>query len=609
MKKTLESRKFVFFTLFFITGIIFIIKLFLLQVVQDKYKLSADNNVLRYVTQYPPRGVVFDRTGKLMVYNEAAYDLLVVPKQVKAFDTAEFCRLLDITPEEVRQNIRRAKNFSMVKPSVFLEQLSKEDFGALDEVLFKFPGFFVQLRTIRKYDSPTAAHVLGYTGEVNNRDIERDPYYKMGDYIGLTGLEKSYETVLRGRKGMKIKLVDVHNREMGSYQDGKYDSAAIAGKNITISIDAEVQEYAEKLMRFKKGSIVAIEPSTGEILVMVSSPSYDPNLLVGRGRSKSFAKLNQDTLKPLFNRAAQAQYPPGSTFKTINTLIGLQEGVLNESTRYGCSGVSTTPIACSHNHPAPLDLLHAIEQSCNPYFWQVFRSILEQRKFRTMQDSYNYWRDLVTSFGLGSVLEGDVVDQAKGNLPKSSYYDKYYGPKGWRAITIRSLAIGQGEVEETPLQLANLAATIANRGFYHPPHLLKAVEGDPAPAEKFEKKIAPKIASTYYNTLVEGMSLVYQGSGGSARYYKIDSVECCGKTGTSQNPHGKNHSVFIAFAPRDNPKIAIACVVENSGYGATWAAPIASLVMEKYLKRKIKQTATEERMMNAYLLDAGEPGD
>lgn len=609
MKKTLESRKFVFFTLFFITGIIFIIKLFLLQVIQDKYKLSADNNVLRYVTQYPPRGVVFDRNGKLMVYNEAAYDLLVVPKQVKAFDTAEFCRLLDITPEEVRQNIRRAKNFSMVKPSVFLEQLSKEDFGALDEVLFKFPGFFVQLRTVRKYDSPTAAHVLGYTGEVNNRDIERDPYYKMGDYIGLTGLEKSYETILRGRKGMKIKLVDVHNREMGSYQEGKYDSAAIAGKNITISIDAEVQEYAEKLMRFKKGSIVAIEPSTGEILVMVSSPSYDPNLLVGRGRSKSFAKLNQDTLKPLFNRAAQAQYPPGSTFKTINTLIGLQEGVLNESTRYGCSGVSTTPIACSHNHPAPLDLLHAIEQSCNPYFWQVFRSILDQRKFRTMQDSYNYWRDLVTSFGLGSVLEGDVVDQAKGNLPKSAYYDKYYGPKGWRAITIRSLAIGQGEVEETPLQLANLAATIANRGFYHPPHLLKAVEGDPAPAEKFEKKIVPKIASTFYNTLVEGMSLVYQGSGGSARYYKIDSVECCGKTGTSQNPHGKNHSVFIAFAPRDNPKIAIACVVENSGYGATWAAPIASLVMEKYLKRKIKQTATEERMMNAYLLDAGEPGD
>lgn len=601
MKKTLESRKFVFFTLFIIAGLAFIIKLFLLQVVQVQYKLSADNNVLRYVTQYPPRGVVFDRNGKLMVFNEAAYDLLIVPKQVTAFDTLEFCRLLDITVEEVRQNIRKARNYSMFKPSIFLEQLSKEDFGYLDEVLFKFPGFFVQLRTIRKYDSPTAAHVLGYIGEVNNRDIERDPYYKMGDYIGMSGLEKSYESILKGKKGIKIKLVDVHNREMGSYQDGKYDSAAVAGKNVTISIDAELQAYGEKLMRFKKGSIVAIEPSTGEILVMVSSPSYDPNLLVGRVRSKNFAKLNQDTLKPLFNRAIQAQYPPGSTFKTLSTLIGLQEGVLHTYTRYMCYGVGTTPIPCSHNHPAPLDLLHAIEQSCNPYFWQVFKSILDQDKFKTMQESYNYWRDLVTSFGVGTILESDVVDQANGNLPKDTYYDKYFGKTGWRTLTIRSLAIGQGEVEETPLQMANIAATIANRGYYHPPHLLKAVEGDVQAAAKFEKKIYPKIASDYYQTLIDGMELVYEGGG--ARWYKIDSVACCGKTGTSQNPHGKNHAVFIAFAPKDNPKIAVACVVENSGYGATWAAPIASLIMEKYLKGEVKQKATEERMLNAYLLN------
>jgi penicillin-binding protein 2 len=604
MKKTLESRKFVFFTLFIIVGLAFIIKLFLLQVVQVRYKLSADNNVLRYVTQYPPRGVVFDRKGELMVYNEAAYDLLIVPKMVTAFDTLEFCRLLDISIEEVRQNIKKARNYSMFKPSIFLEQLSKEDFGYLDEVLFKFPGFFVQLRTIRKYDSPTAAHILGYTGEVNNRDIERDPYYRMGDYIGLSGLEKSYESILRGKKGIKIKLVDVHNREMGSYQDGKYDSAAVAGKNITISIDAELQAYGEKLMQFKKGSIVAIEPSTGEILVMVSSPSYDPNLLVGRSRSKAFAKLNQDTLKPLFNRASQAQYPPGSTFKTLSTLIGLQEGVLHTYTRYGCNGVSTTPIACSHNHPAPLDLLNAIMVSCNPYFWQVFKSILDQKKFHTMQEAYNYWRDLVSSFGVGSVLEGDVVDQANGNLPKDTYYDKYYGKNGWKPITIRSLAIGQGEVEETPLQMANIAATIANRGYYHPPHLLKAVEGDTEPAAKFEKKIYPKIASEYYQTLIDGMALVYQGDGGTARYYRIDSVECCGKTGTSQNPHGKNHAIFIAFAPKDNPKIAVACVVENSGYGATWAAPIATLIMEKYLKGEIKQKVTEERMLNAYLLNS-----
>jgi penicillin-binding protein 2 len=603
MKKTLESRKFVFFTLFIIVGLAFIIKLFLLQVVEVRYKLSADNNVLRYVTQYPPRGVVFDRKGELMVYNEAAYDLLVVPKMLTAFDTLEFCRLLDISIDEVRSNIKKAKNYSMFKPSIFLEQLSKEDFGYLDEVLFKFPGFFVQLRTIRKYDSPTAAHVLGYTGEVDNNDIERDPYYKMGDYIGLTGLEKAYEPILRGKKGMKIKLVDVHNREMGSYQDGRYDSAAVPGKNITISIDASLQAYGEKLMQNKRGSIVAIEPSTGEILVMVSSPSYDPNLLVGRGRSKAFAKMYQDTLKPLFNRACQAQYPPGSTFKTTSTLIGLQEGVLHLSTRYPCHGVTTTPIACSHNHPAPLDLLRAIEMSCNPYFWAVFKSILDQRKFHTMQEAYNYWRDLVSSFGIGSILEGDVVDQSDGNLPKDTYYDKYYGKNGWKPITIRSLSIGQGEVEETPLQMANLAATIANRGYYHPPHLLKDVEGDTKAAEKFEKKIYPKIATEYYQTLIVGMDLVYQGDAGTARAYKIDSVQCCGKTGTSQNPHGKNHAVFICFAPKDNPKIAVACVVENSGYGATWAAPIATLIMEKYLKGAIKQKATEQRMLDAYLLD------
>jgi len=373
MKRTLESRKYVFITLFIIIGLTYIIRLFLLQVIQDEYKLSAENNVLRYVTQYPPRGVVYDRSGKLMVYNEAAYDLLVVPKMVRSFDTVEFCRILDLEIEEVRQNLRKARNFSLFKPSVFLEQISKEEFGYLDEVLYKFPGFFVQLRTIRKYDTPTAAHVLGYIGEVNNRDIERDPYNKMGDYIGKSGLEKSYEKILRGKKGIKIRLVDVHNREMGSYQGGKYDSSAVAGKNITISIDAEVQAYAENLMRFKRGSIVAIEPSTGEILVMVSTPSYDPNMLVGRARSRNYALLNQDSMKPLFNRATQAQYPPGSTFKTINTLIGLQEGVLHPSTRYGCSGVGSSPIPCSHDHYSPLDLNHAIEQSCNPYFWRVFR--------------------------------------------------------------------------------------------------------------------------------------------------------------------------------------------------------------------------------------------
>jgi penicillin-binding protein 2 len=607
LKKNLERRKFVFFTMFIVTGAAFLIKLILLQVIQEEYKLSAENNVLRYVTQYPPRGAMFDRNGKLMVFNEAAYDLLVIPKEVKPFDTLELCRLLDITPEDVRATLKKARLYSMVKPTIFLEQLSKEDFAYLEEVMFKFPGFYVQLRTVRKYETPIAANVLGYIGEVDKKDIDKDPYYRQGDYIGKSGVEKAHEDILRGKKGVKIRLVDVHNREMGSYKDGRYDSNSVPGKNVILGLDAELQAYGEQLMRNKRGSIVAIEPSTGEIIVMVSNPSYDPNLLVGRQRSKNYAMLTQDPMIPLFNRATQAQYPPGSTFKTIETLIGLQEGVLNIDTRYGCNGPGTVPIACSHNHPAPLSLLPAIEMSCNPYFWQVFKSILDQRKFTTMQDAYMYWRDLVASFGVGGILEGDIPDQANGNLPKDTYFDRYYGKKGWRTITIRSLSIGQGEVEMTPLQLANLAATIANRGYYYPPHFLREVEGDPEYTKMYQKKIYTKISPDYFTTLVQGMNLVYQGESGTARYYRIDSVSSCGKTGTAQNPHGKNHSIFICFAPKDNPKIAVACVVENSGYGATWAAPIATLIMEKYLKGEIKQKAAEERMMNAYLLDDQPP--
>ncbi|MBW6459537.1 MAG: penicillin-binding protein 2 [Bacteroidales bacterium] len=588
---------------FIVIGLIFLIKLFLLQVVQDQYKLSADNNVFRYVIQYPPRGVIYDRNGNLMVYNEAAYDLLVIPRQVKTFDTLEFCRILNITPEDVTQRIRKARSYSQFKPSVFLEQLSKEEFAYLEEVLFKFPGFYVQLRSMRNYDSPIAAHALGYIGEVDNRDIERDTYYRQGDYIGRSGIEKAYEPILRGRKGIKIRLVDVHNREMGSYQDGKYDSTALPGKNIMISIDAELQAYAEQLMRNKRGSIIAIEPSSGELLVMVTAPAYDPNLLVGRARGRNFMALNQDPMKPLFNRAILGQYPPGSTFKVVNALIGLHEGVLHDYTRFGCRGVSTTPIPCSHNHHSPLDLMQAIEQSCNPYFWEVYKAILNQNKFTSMQDSYNYWREMILSFGIGTHLETDIPDIEDGNVPEDRYFDRYYGKKGWRPITIRSLSIGQGEIEMTPLQLANLAATIANRGYYYPPHFLKEIEGEGKPADRFDHKVHPNVSPAHFQMIVDAMGLVYQGGSGSARWYRIDGVECCGKTGTSQNPHGKNHSVFIAFAPKDNPRIAIAAVIENSGYGATWAAPIATLVMEKYLNGEVKLKMTEERMMNANLLD------
>jgi penicillin-binding protein 2 len=602
MKKALERRKFVMFAIFFAVGIIFIIRLFILQVWSDEYKLSADNNVLRYVTQYPSRGLVYDRNGKLLIYNEAAYDIMVLPKQLEDFDTLELCRLLHIDKEEVRKRLKAARIYSPYKPSIFLEQVSKEDFSYFEEKMFKYPGFYVQARTLRQYPNPIAAHVLGYIGEVDNTIMEKEPYYKMGDYIGKSGIEKWHEEVLRGKKGIKIKLVDVHNREMGSFQEGRYDTLATPGKNIRMTLDADLQAYAELLMNNKKGGIVAIEPSTGEVLVMVSAPDYDPNLLVGRIRAQNFRSLSIDTLKPLFNRAIMAQYPPGSSFKTINTLIGLQEGVLDINTTYGCRGVGTTPIACSHNHASPLSLLHAIEQSCNPYFWAVYKSILDQRKFATMQESYMHWRDYVVSFGVASILPGDILDQAKGVLPTDAYFNKYYGLKGWRPITIRSLSIGQGEVQLTPLQLANVAATIANRGFYYPPHLLRCVEGEASPSAEYSQKVTPKIDRRYFDILVEGMRLVYEGDHGSARWYKMDSISSCGKTGTAQNPHGENHSVFMCFAPVENPQIAVAVVVENAGYGATWAAPIATLIMEKYIRGRVKQTATEERMIKADLI-------
>lgn len=603
MYKAYEQRKIIIIITIVVVGIVYVIRLLFLQVLDSEYKISAENNVLRYITVTPPRGSIFDRNGKLIVYNESSYDLYVIPKQVKNMDTLEFCQLLEIEKEEFIERLQKARNYSHYKPSIFLEQLSREDFAYLQEKLFKFSGFFFQASRIRNYTYPVGAHLLGYVGEVDKRDIERAPYYKQGDYIGKSGIEKVYEEVLRGKKGLRIVMVDVFNREKGSYQNGKYDSAAVAGKNLYLTLDLELQRYGEQLMQHKKGSIVAIEPATGGILALVSSPAYDPNLLIGRERTKNFVALSIDTLKPLFNRATMAQYPPGSTFKTVNTLIGLQEGVLFEETAYPCRGVSTTPIPCSHNHHSPLTLLHAIEQSCNPYFWAVFKSILEQDKFRTIQESYNDWRSRAAEFGLGKALPGDIPDQHGGNLPKEEYYNKYFGKNGWKALTIRSLSIGQGEIELTPLQLANLAATYANRGYYYPPHLLKEIENVEESKRMFDQKYNINIEPRHFESLVEGMQLVYEGASGSARWYRFDdSTTMCGKTGTSQNPHGENHSVFIAFAPKDNPQIAISCVVENAGYGATWAAPIATLMIEKYLKGEVTMKQHEERMLNANLI-------
>ena len=593
-----SSRKYIILMIFIAVGIIYLIRLFMLQVISNDYKLSAQNNVLRYITQYPARGLIYDRNGELLMYNEASYDLLVTPRQVGIIDTNLLCRLLKINLYDFKERLAKAKQYSNHKPSIFLQQISKEDYGFLEEQLYKFPGFFVQARTLRKYPKTIAAHLLGYVGEVNQNELLKDKYYALGDYIGKSGIEYFYENELRGEKGSEIKMVDVFNREKGSFQDGRYDTIAVSGVNLHLSIDSKLQAYGELLMQGKKGSIVAIEPKSGEILTIISSPTYDPNLLIGRIRNENFRKLSSDTLEPLFNRAIMAQYPPGSTFKPINALIGLNEGVLHTYTKYSCQGTVSYPIVCSHDHASPLNMEHAIEQSCNPYFWKVYRSIIEQDKFENIQEGYKNWRNKVIKFGIGKHLPSDLMGQRKGNLPDHTYFDKYYGKRGWKATTTRSLSVGQGEIELTPLQLANVAAIFANRGFYYPPHIVTNFGKDKIKNLKYINRIETGFSTDYFEEVIKGMELVYEGEHGSARYYKSKDIKICGKTGSSQNPFGETHSVFIAFAPADDPKIAIAVLVENKGSGSSWAAPISTLMIKKYLQGEFESPWFENSMLN-----------
>ena len=595
---TLTSRKQSVIAIFVAVGFIYLLRLFYLQVIDDSYELSANNNVLRYVTQYPARGLIYDRNGKLLVYNEAVYDLMVLPKQVKDIDTLEFCSLLDISPEGFRQRLKKARDYSQYKPSLFEKQLSKETYGYLEEKMYRFPGFFVQPRTLRKYPTPIGAHLFGYVGEVNQAMIDKNPYYKPGDYLGISGIEKTYEAELRGIKGIKIKMVDVHNREVGSFQNGIYDTIAEMGKDLYLSIDADLQEYGERLMQGKMGSIVAIEPSSGEILAFLSSPSYDPNLLVGRVRSSNFGMLLKDPIKPLLNRALMGQYPPGSTFKMVNDLVGLQEGVLTTSTHYSCQGPGSSPIRCTHNHKSPLDIYTAIQQSCNPFHWQVYRSILSNPKYKGTRENYVIWRDHVMNMGFGHKSGSDTEAELAGNIPSAESFDAIYGKGRWTSMTVRSLSIGQGEILVTPLQLANYGALIANRGYYITPHVVKHI-GDKAIKEQRFKKVNSGISPANYEIVVEGMRQV--ATLGTARWYQIKDITMCGKTGTAENPHGKDHSLFMAFAPADNPVIAIAVVVENAGFGSTWALPIASLMIEKYIKGEVSRKQVEEDMINKRL--------
>ena len=589
-----SHRQFVIGLIFILVAVILLIKLFMIQIVDDSYKQSSDNNTLRYITQYPSRGKIYDRNGKLLVYNDAVYDLMIIPSQAKKIDTAAFCKLLNISNQVYNNNFKKAKKYSNITPSIFISQITKEEYGRIAEVLYNYPGFYFQTRSIRQYPMPIAAHTLGSIGEVTKPEMERDSYYKLGDYIGKSGIEKYYEKELRGKKGMKITVVDVHNREKERFMNGEYDTLPEPGKDIILGLDAELQAYGEYLMAGKTGSIVAIEPATGQILAMVSSPTYDPNELVGRTRGARYNELLNDPDKPLINRAISGTYPPGSTFKMINGLISLQSGVITANTAYPCSGPNSVPIKCTHYHNSPVRLYDAIENSCNPYFWLAFQDMMNSRRFKNQKEAFQFWYDNVTSFGLGRSVESDIPFTSSGKIPTKDYYDKIY--RGvWNAMTVRSLSIGQGEILVTPLQLANVAAAIGNEGYFIEPHYIRRF-GNTNDSVSFEKHII-NINQKHFKDVKKGMQSVFEGEHGTARMSAIPGITVGGKTGTAENPHGKDHSIFMAFAPIDNPQIAIAVVVENAGFGSTWAAPIASLMIEKYIKGEVTRPNLETRVL------------
>lgn len=585
--------------------LIFIVRLFTIQVGDGSYKGVAEGQSLVKQTIYPPRGLIYDRNGELLVYNQPIFEVTLVMRELNLdenhpFDTLAFCRVMQINKaafDERVQAMKGERGYSRYKPQVFMGQLNAVDIAPLQESLWKFPGVSIRKRTLRDYTYASAAQVLGSLGEVNQRDIDNDEYYQRGDYSGRDGFEKTYERNLRGEKGVEILMRDIRGCIQGHYKDGADDVLPIAGNDMTITLDMQLQLLAEELLHGKRGSVVAIEPATGEVLVMASNPTWNPALLVGRQRSKNYSKLVNDPIRPLMNRATQAQYSPGSTFKTLQSLVCQQMGPLTPRTLYPCSGPGSSPIKCTHHHGSPVALEKALEQSCNPYFWQAYRDMLEKdgygknnEKFRTR---YQEWVETTMSFGLGQrFADSDIPDQVTGKVPSLKYYDRAYGKTGWKAITIRSNSIGQGEVLVTPLQLCNLAATIANEGYYITPHLNKC---DSMLTHLHYTEVDPK----YFPVVKAGMGLVM--TNGTGRHYKLDSIPSAGKTGTVQNPHGRDHAIFIGFAPLDNPKIAVAVAVENAGFGATWAAPIASMLMEQYLTGTIKRVDLRKRIGEAVL--------
>jgi penicillin-binding protein 2 len=602
-----QSRRLVIQGTFIIVILVFLLRLFYMQVIDENYKQLANSNSLRRVTVYPARGLIYDRKQRLILYNKAEYDLMVIPLQVPAFDTVEFARVLNVDVDYVKKTLIKAHKTSPYKPFLFLKGIQAEQFQSVRESLFQFAGFYSQVRTVRSYPYLAAAHVLGYIGEVSPKQLEKlGSYYRQGDYIGITGIEESYEEILRGNKGVRYMLVDVNNREQGSFAEGKFDTIASPGLNLVSSIDVELQQYGEKLMQNKIGSLVAIDPSTGEVLAMVSSPSYDPSLLSGKDRGKNFKILYADPNKPLFNRAIKAPYPPGSTFKPLMAAIGMEEKVIQPwagfSMCHGGINIGSLHIGC-HPHAGIPNVCVAIAVSCNGYFAHYFREVIDNRKnHKDIAAGLDAWNSYLKKFGLGIKTGIDLPNEGYGFAPDSKYYTKRYKTADWRSSMIVSIGFGQGELSATPLQIVNMMCAFANRGYWFTPHLVKKIQNDSTTLKSFIKRHDTGIDTAICNIVIKGMEDVVEA--GTARIAKIPGISICGKTGTAQNPHGKDHSLFACFAPKDNPKIALAVIVENSGFGATWAAPIASLMIEKYLNDSIapNRKYLEQRMFDGNLI-------
>ena len=590
-----------------LTGML-LLRLFYLQVIDDSLKLKSENNAIKIKYDYPERGYIYDRKGKLLVANQPSYDIMVIPKEVKNIDTLEFCQLLDVTKEFYIERMAKAKVYSPRLPSVFLPQLNKLEYAAFQEKIRKFQGFYIQKRSLRDYQVNFGANVFGSITQVNEREIAKNPYYNSGDFIGKQGVEESYEKTLRGIKGVKYIQKDKYNREIGSYKEGRFDTIAVQGKDIRLSIDLELQKYGEELMINKRGGIVAIEPATGEILSLITAPSYDPSILVGRKRSKNYTLLYRDSIaKPLYDRGLLAEYPPGSPFKIMTGLVGLQEKVINLSTTFTCNhgfSYASGRFQGCHCGGGLRDMHVGIYKSCNAYFSNVYLRTIA--KYTKPTYAVDVWSNHIKSFGLGKFMGCDLPTGKKGKIPNSKTYKKMYPDWGWSGKTIISNAIGQGEVLMTPIQLANMMATVANKGYYYTPHIIKKIEGELID-KKFRTKHVTTIDKSHFAPMIEGLFDVYNL--GTAYALKVEGIDICGKTGTAENfakIDGKrtkmeDHSIFVAFAPKDNPKIAIAVMIENGGYGATIAGPIASLMIEKYLRKKITRTDLETRVLSISL--------